>query len=275
MIIVLIRTQLRDDVDLAVYEALDAHMYALVQRISGFLSAKTYHSEDGDQISLIRFASLEALRVWKEHPEHREAQRRGREEFFSAYDIEICEVTRAYDFGRTVPDRSHDRSSVSSFAKGSSMNIEKPELGHLLTLEMTVHPIQDIGTTPYGHRRVFPVAEGSFTGVRLRGSVLPHAGSDWLLQRADGSFQQDVRVTLQTEDGALILMSYRGIRHSSPEVQARIARGEAVKKDEYYLRIAPFFETAAPEYDWLNRIVSVGVGERRPNGVLYEIFELL
>ena len=54
-----------------------------------------------------------------------------------------------------------------------------------------------------GQRRVVPVSGGSFEGSRLRGVVLPHAGSDWLLQRADGTFQQDVRLTLQTDDGVL------------------------------------------------------------------------
>ena len=145
----------------------------------------------------------------------------------------------------------------------------------LFRLEIELHPIQVVGQTPLGDRRVVPVAGGRFDGDRLRGTVLPHAGSDWLLARADGAFQQDVRLTLATDDGALILMSYRGVRHSSEEVRARLARGESVPPDAYYLRTAPFFETAAPRYVWLNTIVSVGVGERLPNGAIYELFEVL
>ena len=64
------------------------------------------------------------------------------------------------------------------------------------------------------------------------------------------------------------------MRQSSPEVAARIARGEAVSPTDYYLRTSPFFETAAPKYDWLNRLVAVGVGERLPNGATYEVFEI-
>src|SRR5215475_9406935 len=101
MVIVLIRTQLRADVDLAAYEALNERMFALVQSIPGFVSARGYRSDDGDEISLIRFASAEALRAWREHPEHREVQQRGRDEFYAAYDVEVCEVTRTYEFGRT------------------------------------------------------------------------------------------------------------------------------------------------------------------------------
>ena len=82
-------------------------------------------------------------------------------------------------------------------------------------------------------------------------------------------------MTLQTDDGALILMSYRGVRHASPEVSARLAGGELVPASEYYLRTAPFFETSAERYAWLNRIVSVAMGERLAAGVAYEVFEVL
>ena len=116
---------------------------------------------------------------------------------------------------------------------------------------------------------------GDFAGARLRGTVMPHAGSDWLLARADGSFQQDARITLQTDDGAVIAMSYRGVRHSSPEVAARLARGEQVEPTEYYLRTAPFFETSSPAYAWLNTLVAIGVGRRVPDGVVYDVFEVL
>jgi hypothetical protein len=70
-------------------------------------------------------------------------------------------------------------------------------------------------------------------------------------------------------------MTYRGIRHSSAEVARRIARGESVPRENYYLRTAPFFETAAPAYAWLNHIVTVGIGERLASGAAYDVFEML
>jgi heme-degrading monooxygenase HmoA len=100
MVIVLIRTRLRNDADVAAYEQLNARMEALVQDIPGFVSAKGYRSDDGDEISIVRFESTDALRRWRDLPEHAVAQRRGREEFFAAYDVEVCEVARAYDFHR-------------------------------------------------------------------------------------------------------------------------------------------------------------------------------
>jgi Protein of unknown function (DUF3237) len=146
---------------------------------------------------------------------------------------------------------------------------------HLFTITMTLHPILPLGDTPAGNRRIVPVASGEFAGERLRGEVLPLAGSDLLLERADGSFQQDVRLILKTADEALILMTYRGVRHATPDVRARLARGESVPPTDYYLRTVPFFETSSPAYAWLNTIVTVGVGERRPDGVTYELFEIL
>jgi Protein of unknown function (DUF3237) len=106
---------------------------------------------------------------------------------------------------------------------------------HLFTITIELHAIEELGNTPAGNRRVFPVSGGDFRGQRIRGSVLPVAGSDLLLTRPDGSSQQDVRMLLRTDDGALILMTYRGVRHASAEVNDRIARGEQVASSEYYL----------------------------------------
>jgi hypothetical protein len=140
---------------------------------------------------------------------------------------------------------------------------------------MKLAPTLELGETPAGIRRVFTVSSGQFMGDRLRGMVRPQGGSDLLLVREDGSAQQDVRLVLKTDDGVLILMTYRGVRHASPEVNDRMARGEQVSASEYYLRTAPFFETASPEYASINKIVSVAVGARQPDGVSYEVFEIL
>jgi hypothetical protein len=146
---------------------------------------------------------------------------------------------------------------------------------HLFTITMDLPPALDLGDTPAGNRHVFIVSGGQFVGERLRGEVLPQASSDLLLLRSDRSYQQDVRLVLRTDDEALVLMTYRGVRHASPEVDARVARGEQVPPSDYYLRTAPFFETSSAKYAWLNKIVSIGVGERQAHGVKYEIFEVL
>jgi hypothetical protein len=134
---------------------------------------------------------------------------------------------------------------------------------------------RDIGTTPRGTRRYYPAIGGSFEGPRLRGEVLPDGG-DRLLIRPDGVLEQDVRITLKTDDDAFIFVRYVGMRHGPSKVMARLMQGERVDPSEYYFRVAPMFETGAERYAWLNNILAVGVGERLPpNMVRYSIFEIL
>ena len=55
----------------------------------------------------------------------------------------------------------------------------------------------------------------------------------------------------------------------------KLDRGEAPDPDSYYFRMSPLFETSAKKYDWINRIISVGVGNRLAEGPVYSIFEVL
>jgi hypothetical protein len=146
---------------------------------------------------------------------------------------------------------------------------------HLFTIAIKLLPTLELGETPAGRRRIFCVTGGEFAGGKIRGTILPVIGSDLLLVRTDGSSQLDVRMLLKTHDGEQVLMTYRGIRHASPEVNARIAQGEQVSGSDYYLRTTPWFETSSAKYSWINRIVAVGVGERRGDSVVYEVFEIL
>lgn len=141
-----------------------------------------------------------------------------------------------------------------------------------LRLELTGSHI--MGDTPQGMRRVDLLGRGRFSGPRLNGVTLEGA-SDLLLRVGDNSLRPDVRALLQTDDGALILLTYRGVRHGPTEVMARIAAGEDVGPEEYYLRTALQFETASETYDWINRILAVGVGRREPDGVTYDVYEIL
>jgi len=129
--------------------------------------------------------------------------------------------------------------------------------------------------TPYGHRRIASVTGGHFQGDRLRGTVQPSPGGDWLLLRSDAVLMLDVRITLKTEDDQLIYMSYKGMRHGPAEVIERLNRGEAVDPSTYYFRSTPLFETASPKYQWLNKLMAVASGRREASGPTYEVFELL
>jgi Protein of unknown function (DUF3237) len=143
----------------------------------------------------------------------------------------------------------------------------------LFVMRLAVKPLQIIGETPGNLRRI-GVFEGSFEGERLSGTLIEGA-SDWQNVRRDGATTLDVRMVLKTNDEALIGMTYRGMRHGPADIIKRMEQGEAVDPAAYYFRTTGFFETAAPQYDWLNRVIAVGIGQRLASGPVYSVFEIL
>lgn len=150
----------------------------------------------------------------------------------------------------------------------------EPRSELLYEISMPLETAQDIGAAPGGHRRILYVKGGEFSGPRLKGQVLP-GGGDWTLGRTDGSSRLDVRITLRTDDDALIYACYHGILYAAPDVLRRLRAGEVVDPADYYFRVVPFFETAVDKYAWLNRVIAVGVGQRTPTGVTYKVYTLL
>jgi hypothetical protein len=127
----------------------------------------------------------------------------------------------------------------------------------LMILRLETSATQEIGSTPRGTLMIFPVMGGSFEGERLRGKVI--GGGDWVTAHGDGVFALDLRVTLETDDGGLIHMTFTGVRDDA----------------NHYFRTAPRFETAAPKYAFLNRLLAIGSGEVRPEGPVHIVEEIL
>ena len=144
----------------------------------------------------------------------------------------------------------------------------------LMTVRILAAPSQKIGAIPHGTRLIVPVTGGDFEGPRLRGKVMP-GGGDWLLLRSDAVLELDLRITLETDDRALIHMSFQGLRHGPADVIAALGRSEVVDPTSYYFRTVPRFETSVEKYAFLNRIITVGVGETRPDGAVHRIEEIL
>ena len=143
----------------------------------------------------------------------------------------------------------------------------------LFVMRLDVKPIVTVSATPGPFRRIGIVPSGTFAGERLSGKVLD-GGSDWQTVRSDGSTTLDVRLILETEDGAHITMAYRGIRHGAADVIQRLEKGEEVDPASYYFRINPLFEAPAGKYEWLNRVVAIGTGHRFADGPVYSVFEV-
>ena len=144
----------------------------------------------------------------------------------------------------------------------------------LFVVHLPVNASWDLGSTPSGHRRTGMVGVGDFKGGRLSGVVVD-GGNDWQCLRPDGALTLDVRLVLKADDGGLIAMTYQGIRYGTGDVLARIDAGESVDPASYYFRSLCRFETAAPQHDWLNRVLAVGVGTRLKDGPTYSLFEVL
>ena len=98
-VVTVFRSRLRPDAG-PEYAAWAARMLEIARGMPGFVDFKTFQAEDGERVSVIAFDSLEAQRAWGEHPEHRAAQRLGRERFYDSYDIQVAEVVRTSRFTR-------------------------------------------------------------------------------------------------------------------------------------------------------------------------------
>ncbi len=143
----------------------------------------------------------------------------------------------------------------------------------LFRLNAEVAPPQVI-EGPLGRRLFIPITGGTFCGDRLSG-VVQSGGSDFQLIRQDGVAELDVRVTLLTDDGVTVQLKGHGIRHTTPEVFARIMSGADVDSSEYYFREALFFEAPVGKYEWLNRIIAIAKGGRRKSEVFIDAHEVL
>ena len=150
--------------------------------------------------------------------------------------------------------------------------LPEPSLTRIYRLEATLGAPLDLGDVAQGHRRVVPLTGGTFTGPELNGTLLPGVSADWQIVLPDGTALGDIRYTLQTDDGNLLYVQSRGVRHGSADVLARLARGQDVDASEYTFRTTTQIETAAPELDWLNKGVFISVGGRQPGGVIYETY---
>jgi len=133
-------------------------------------------------------------------------------------------------------------------------------------------PTDVVGNVPLGQRMISEVTGGTFKGERLEGTLAGPA-ADWVLLGADGIGHVDVRITLKTNDGALIYMQYLGKLVFNAKVGAALAQGKATEFGDTYFMTQPRFETGSPDYAWLNSVVAVAEGRLIENGVEYNVFE--
>jgi Protein of unknown function (DUF3237) len=150
--------------------------------------------------------------------------------------------------------------------------LPEPRLSLVYRVEAVLGDPLDFGEVSCGRRRIVPQTGGTFEGPHMKGKLLPGVSADWQIVLPGGTVLGDIRYTLQTDDGALLYVQSRGVRHGSPEVLERLGRGEDVDASEYTFRTSTQIETASPELDWLNEGVFVSVGGRLQGTVIYETY---
>jgi heme-degrading monooxygenase HmoA len=82
------------------YEPMAQRMVELARNMPGFLDYKTFTAADGERVTLVTFASMPEHERWRDHPEHRDAQRRGRQHFYDTFAIQVCRCVKETRFRR-------------------------------------------------------------------------------------------------------------------------------------------------------------------------------
>jgi len=129
------------------------------------------------------------------------------------------------------------------------------ELVPLFTCTVTLAPTITVSPSLV----IGEVTAAVIDGERVKGQMKGNAAADWLRTSPDGYGTLDVKITYETDDGALIHATYSG----------------RLQFDTLTVYAAPLFHTGDERYAWLNRIQAVAKGTFQPDGTLiYEMYEL-
>lgn len=159
-----------------------------------------------------------------------------------------------------VPARAQTAAGApASTAEKATETPRAPAFEYLGRLRADISSRTVVENGPQGTRTIAQIVGGRFEGERLKATVQTPAG-DWITNRADGTYKLDVRLTLKTDDGAFILVTYNGVGHTTDKGAS--------------LRAAPLFETGDPRYTWLTQLQAVAVGERIGGTVSYDVYAL-
>ncbi|MCK9515820.1 MAG: DUF3237 domain-containing protein [Ottowia sp.] len=134
----------------------------------------------------------------------------------------------------------------------------------------------EIGRGPFGQRLIFNVIDGSVVGERLSGAIIG-AGADWVLLGDDGFGRLDVRLTIQTIDGAHIYVQYNGLIQVTPAVGAVLGGGDtSTEYGDQYFFTNPRLEAGDERYGWVNQTVFLAEGKVAPGpAVVYRVYRVV
>ena len=146
-----------------------------------------------------------------------------------------------------------------------------PTLTYAFSIRAELAPPVEVGPVDGGQRRFIAIKGGEVYGPRLTGKVLD-GGGDWQTIMPGGLAKIEAHYFFKLADGTVVEVTNPGVRTATPEVTARLAKGEAVDPSLYYFRTVPSFRVSGAAYDWLNRKVFVARGIRRPDHVVIDYY---
>lgn len=153
------------------------------------------------------------------------------------------------------------------------MKLPTPSLQHVCDLSVKLDPIHEMGMGRAGSRRIIPIVGGTVTGPKLNGKLL-NLGADWQTVFESGLAELDTRYAMETDDGATIEIVNFGFRHGPDHVMQAVARGEEVDPGDYYMRTHARLETGDVRYEWVNKVLFVGVGGRNKQSVALRLYAI-
>lgn len=153
------------------------------------------------------------------------------------------------------------------------LDLPTPDLKFFADLSVEVAKPIEVGQTIHGKRRLIPILGGAVTGNGWTARVLP-GGADFQLIVTDQMAELDARYALETDAGDVIYVENHAIRTASPEVMAKLIKGEVVSPESVYFRCTPRFETASPALSWISERLFIGTGARHPDRVVMRFFEV-
>jgi Protein of unknown function (DUF3237) len=136
-------------------------------------------------------------------------------------------------------------------------NAEGIELIPLARVSVAAGDAYQVKGGPFGNRIVASISEGRWEGDRLSGNIVG-AGGDWAMPGPGDAMLLDVRQVIQTDDGAIVYVTYHG--------RCDLSRGTYT--------VAPTFETSDERYAWLNKVQAVGKGRFENGRLNYVMFEV-
>ncbi len=152
--------------------------------------------------------------------------------------------------------------------------IEAPALEFVCEIHCLLSRAIEVGRTTYGARRIVEILEGRVVGPEMCGVLLP-GGADWQVTRSDNVVELQAHYVIKFDDGVLVQVRNRGLRHGAANLVQRIEAGEDVDPAEYYCRTTPVFEAPEGRYEWLNRAVFIATAKRSRSSITLDVFKVL